>query len=181
MMSEQQDHNLFSELVARHQCELYAYIFAIVRNWEDTDDLFQSVCLVLWRKFGSFQRNSSFFSWARQTAKLDVRGFLRRKRRKLYASDQVLDVLAETPIDSRSDEAEIYLAALRRCKAKLTAADEELLDLCYVEDLGSLQIADRLHRSQQSVCNSLKRIRRWMLECIHRELARQERPGGEHA
>ncbi len=73
------------------------------------------------------------------------------------------------------------MAALRRCKAKLTAADEELLDLCYVEDLGSLQIADRLHRSQQSVCNSLKRIRRWMLECMHRELAQQEHPGGEHA
>ena len=43
--------NLFSELISRHQSELYAYIFAIVRNWEDADDLFQSVSLVLWRKF----------------------------------------------------------------------------------------------------------------------------------
>ena len=74
-MNEQDRHNLFSELIARHQSELYAYIFAIVRNWEDADDLFQSVCLVLWRKFESFRPGSSFFSWARQTAKIEVRKF----------------------------------------------------------------------------------------------------------
>ena len=68
-MNEQERHNLFSDLIARHQSELYGYIFAVVRNWEDADDLFQSVCLVLWRKFESFQPGSSFFSWARQTAK----------------------------------------------------------------------------------------------------------------
>ena len=55
LMNEQERHNLFSELIARHQSEIYAYIFAIVRNWEDADDLFQSVCLVLWRKFESFR------------------------------------------------------------------------------------------------------------------------------
>jgi len=179
MMNEHDDHDLFSELIARHQSELYAYIFAIVRNWEDTDDLFQSVCLVLWRKFASFQHGSSFFSWARQTAKFEVRGFLRRKRSRAYVSEKVLDVLAETTSDARSDEADLYLAALRRCKAKLPAADEELLELCYVEDLGSREIADRLRRPQPSVCNSLKRIRRWLLECVRMELARQEHGGEE--
>ena len=77
-MDEQDRHGLFSELISRHQSELYAYIFAIVRNWEDTDDLYQSVCLVLWRKFGSFRSGSSFFSWARQAAKIEVRNFLKR-------------------------------------------------------------------------------------------------------
>ena len=65
-MNEQQRHDLFSELIARHQSELYAYIFAIVRNWDDADDLYQSTCLVLWRKFESFRPGTSFFSWARQ-------------------------------------------------------------------------------------------------------------------
>ena len=45
-MNDQERHILFSELIARHQSELYGYIFAIVRNWEDANDLFQSVCLV---------------------------------------------------------------------------------------------------------------------------------------
>ena len=74
---------------------------------------------------------------------------------------------------------EIGLAALRRCREKLSAADEELLNLRYVEDLGSREIANRLLRPQPSVCRSLNRIRNWLLECIEMELARQEHPGKE--
>ena len=129
----------------------------------------------------SFEHGSSFFSWARQTAKFEVRGFLRRKRSRVYVSEKVLDVLAETTTDARSDEADLYLAVSRRRKAKLPAADEELLVLCYVEDLGSREIADRLRRPQPSVCNSLKRIRRWLLECVRLELARQEGAAGRNS
>lgn len=176
-MNEQDRHNLFSELVGRHQSELYAYIFSIVRNWEDADDLFQSVCLVLWSKFESFRPDSSFFAWARQTAKLTVRNFLKQKQSKRYASEQLLNALAETAVVSKADEAESYLAALRRCKAKLGAMDEELIELRYVEDLGSRQIADRLQRPQRSVANSLARVQRWLFECLRMEMAQQEHSG----
>jgi RNA polymerase sigma-70 factor, ECF subfamily len=176
-MNEQDRHNLFSELIVRHQSELYAYIFAIARNWEDTDDLYQSVCLVLWSKFDSFRPGSSFFSWARETAKLTVRNFLRRKQLRTYVSDKVLDTLAETTLDAQPAGADLYMAALERCRAKLTAIDEELLELRYVEDLGSRQIADRLQRPQQSVCQSLKRIRQRLLECVQMELAQEEHSG----
>lgn len=180
-MNDQERHNLFSELIARHQSELYAYIFAIVRNWEDADDLFQSVCVVLWRKFDSFQSNSSFFCWARQTAQFEVRKFLTRKRLPDYAGEELLDELAETVIEVRSNKGEHHLAALERCREKLSRADEELLDLHYVDDLSSRQIADRLQRSQPSVCNSLNRIRCWLLECIRMELARQEHSGKHYS
>jgi RNA polymerase sigma-70 factor, ECF subfamily len=180
-MNEQESHNLFSELLSRHQSELYGYIYAVVRNWEDADDLYQSVCLVLWRKFESFRPGSSFFAWARQTARIEVSKHLRLKHMSTSVSEKLLDEVAETAIETPSGEAEPYLAALRRCKAKLADADEELLELHYVEDLGSRQIADRLCRSQPSVCNSLNRIRSWLLECIQMELARQKRSGEGHS
>ena len=104
-MNEQDRHNLFSELIARYHSELYAYIFAIVRNREDAEDLFQSVCLVLWRKFESFQPGSSFFSWARQTAKLMVCNFLRHKRKlPSCVGEELLDALAETVSEAQGDE-----------------------------------------------------------------------------
>ncbi|NLF08159.1 MAG: sigma-70 family RNA polymerase sigma factor [Pirellulaceae bacterium] len=178
-MNGDKHHDLFSELIAQHQSELYAYIFAIVRNWQDADDLFQDVCMVLWRKFETFRPGSSFFSWARQTAKLEVRNFLRRKKSSTYVNEQVLDVLAEMPIDARDDETKHYLAALRRCGKKLVSTDKQMLVFYYVENLGSRQIADRLDRPQSSVCNSLKRIHRWLLECVEKELKREEYLGGE--
>lgn len=180
-MNEQDRHDLFSELIARYRGELYAYILAIVRNWEDADDLFQSVCLILWNKFGTFRPGSSFFAWARQTAKIEVRCFLRHKPSPTHVSEQLLDTLAETVVDAQREQAEPYLTALEHCRAKLGVADEELLELRYVEDLGSREIADRVQRPQQSVCQSLKRIRRWLLECARAELARQEHSSQEHS
>jgi DNA-directed RNA polymerase specialized sigma24 family protein len=50
-----------------------------------------------------------------------------------------------------------------------------MLALRYVENLTSRQIADRLERPQPSVCRSLKRVRRWLFQCIQVEVARQER------
>ncbi len=174
-MNEQERHDLFCELISRHHCQLYAYIFAIVRNHEDANDLFQSVCLVLWRKFESFRPGSSFFSWARQTAKFVTRSFLRHEKRvSSVAIEDFLDTLAETVARVSEDDPELYLDVLRRCKAKLNLADAELLDLRYAENLGSREIADRLQRPQPSVCHSLTRIRKWLLNCIQMELARRD-------
>lgn len=173
-MAKQEQHNLFSELLSRHQSQLYAYIFAIVRNREDASDLFQSVCLILWRKFDLFQPGTSFFCWARLTARRVVADFLKRKKLLTHASEELLDALAATPLTPHSDETDVYLDALRHCREKLNDADQELLGLRYVEDVGSHQIADRLQRPQQSVCNSLTRIRRWLLECVLTELTKQD-------
>jgi RNA polymerase sigma-70 factor, ECF subfamily len=174
-MNEQDRHNLFSESVIRYQSELYAYIFALVRNREDAGDLFQSVCMILWRKFDSFQPQSDFFSWARQVALFEVRNALKRKKLTTYVNDELLDVLVESPCEVHGDASEFYLAALKLCRTKLSAMDEDMLKLRYVDDLGTRQIADRLGRSQPSICHSLMRIRRWLFECIQAEMARQQR------
>jgi RNA polymerase sigma-70 factor, ECF subfamily len=178
-MNQQDRHSLFSELITRHQSQLYAYIFAIVRNQEDADDLFQAICLILWRKFQLFQPGTSFFSWARQTAQREARGFLKRRKLPSHVSEELLNALADTDLTVHSDATAAYLDALQSCREKLNATDEELLGLRYVENLGTHQIADRLQRPQPSVCNSLARIRGWLLECIMTKLARQDRPTGD--
>jgi RNA polymerase sigma-70 factor, ECF subfamily len=177
-MNDQDRHNLFSELIARYHSQLYAYIFAVVKTQADAEDVFQSVCLVLWRKFGSFQPEDNFFSWARQTAKYVLYSFLRHKKNQPnHATEELLDAFAETISSTQGDGVELHVAALRRCKERLSVADGELLQLRYVEALGIHEIADRLQRLQPSVCRSLNRIRRWLLECIQMELARQNHPG----
>jgi RNA polymerase sigma-70 factor, ECF subfamily len=174
-MNEQERHDLFAELITRHQSDLYGYIYAVLRNWEDTDDLFQSVCMVLWSKFGSFQPGTNFFAWARQTAKMKISEYLRRRRSPNCLAEKLVDILAETTSDPYGPaDAEEYLVALRHCREKLAIEDDELLQLRYVEELSTVEIADRLRRLRQSVSRSLIRIRRWLFECIELELSRQE-------
>jgi RNA polymerase sigma-70 factor, ECF subfamily len=178
-MNEQDRHDLFVQLITRHQSELYGYIYAVVRNWEDADDLCQSVCLVLWSKFESFRPGTSFFSWARQIARIKISDFWRHKQSPSYVVENLIDSLAESNAEPHGADAEVYLAALRRCREKLTAEDEELLQLRYVEEFSIVEIADQLRRLRQSVSRSLNRVRRWLLECIQMELAKQEHSSRE--
>jgi RNA polymerase sigma-70 factor, ECF subfamily len=173
-MNEHERHNLFAELITRHQSELYGYIFAVVRNWEDADDLFQSVCLVLWSKFDLFRPGSNFFAWARQIAKNKVGDFIRHKRSPTYVTEELTDILSESAAKPYEDGAEAYSVTLQRCKEKLSAMDDELLQLRYIEELSTIEIADRLKRLQPNVSRSLNRIRRWLAECVQMELARQK-------
>jgi RNA polymerase sigma-70 factor, ECF subfamily len=179
VMDEQERHNLFVELITRYQSQLYGYIFALVRNREDADDLFQSVGMILWRKFGSFRPDSSFVSWAGQTTRFVVRNFLKRKKRLVYVGEELSEALVETAREIQSDATDSYLAALNRCKSKLGLEDEGLLKLRYVEELSTRQIAERMGRAQASVCHSLARIRRWLFHCIHAELEPQEQAARE--
>ena len=111
-----------------------------------------------------------------------LRNSLKLKKPPACASEELLDALAETVVDARSDATDLYLAALRRCKEKLSALDEQLLDLRYVEDLSTRQIADQTGRPQQGVCNSLLRIRRRSFDCIQMELAQKKHSArGDHA
>ena len=178
-MNDQERHNLFAELINRHQSELYGYIYAVIRSWEDTDDLYQSVCLILWRKFESFRSGSDFFAWARQTAKIEISSFLRHRRLPSYTAEKLMDILTEITAEPHDAAAEVYLVALQRCREKLSTADNELLQLRYVEELSTVEIADRLQRLQPNVSRSLNRIRRWLFECIEMELAKQEHSSKE--
>ena len=46
----------FAELLRQHQSQLFGYIHSLLRNLSDADDLFQQTTLILWKKFGEFER-----------------------------------------------------------------------------------------------------------------------------
>ena len=51
-----------------------------------------------------------------------------------------------------------------------------MVTLCYAEGVSVRQLADAMGRSPQSVHHSLRRIRNWLLDCIHRELRQADMP-----
>ena len=176
-MSKQEQHDLFCELLTLHQGQLHGYILALVGNRADADDLFQSTSMVLWRKFDTFQPGSSFLAWARRTAELEVRNFMKRRRSLVIPfSEELLDALAAAELPPHSDSADSYLDGLRRCIDKLRSEDQQLLDYCYGDDLSVQQIAERIARSRQSVGKSLLRIRRELMRCVETRLLQEEHP-----
>jgi len=166
----------FAEYLGRDQARLYGYIHSLVRDVHDADDLFQQTTLILWKKFGEFDRRLSFFAWACGVARLEVANFLRgRSRQRLYFSDDLNLLLAEAQAELTNEESDARREALARCVERLRHRDRELLDECYSDPAGVHHAADRLHRSTHSVYNSLRRIRRALYECVGRAIARESR------
>jgi RNA polymerase sigma-70 factor, ECF subfamily len=167
----------FAELLRDNQSRLYGYIHALVRDLDDADDLFQQTTIILWNKFGEYDRSRSFLSWACGVARFEVSNFLRtRGRQKLYFTDDLNLLLIEAYDRVPKDEMEERRDALGQCVAKLRDRDRELLRECYGHPAGIGTAAGKRGRSSQSVYNSLRRIRRALHECIERALAAQARP-----
>ncbi len=44
----------FAERIVRNQHRVFAYIATLLANHDDAEDVFQSTCLILWRKWDEF-------------------------------------------------------------------------------------------------------------------------------
>ena len=161
----------YVQLLRQHQNQIFGYIFCMVRNFSDAEDVFQQTSLTLWDKFEEFIPGTSFMAWAKAVARNKTLTFLRTKRReRTKFSDEVLDQLAECELWS-PEALDERISALARCRQKLSKIDQTLLAKCY-STAGSIRdVAEQLERPVESVYSSLSRIRRALYDCIQRSLA----------
>lgn len=170
----QQRETLFTDLVTKNQARIYAYIYALVQNAADTEDIVQQTLLVLWRRFDDFEQGSDFCAWAMTAARFEVLNFRRAGRQPSPFTDELLNRIvdrAQAMTGAELDEPR--RDALRVCLDELAPADRELLDLRYSQDQMVKAIAAKLNRPERSLSNSLTRVRRWLFDCVRRRLAQE--------
>jgi RNA polymerase sigma-70 factor, ECF subfamily len=162
----------YAALLRQHQTQLFGYIYSLVRDLDDADDLFQQTSLVLWDKFDQFDCSKSFINWACGVARYEVLNFLRtRSRKRLYFSDELNLALVEAHESLEQELLEERRVALAGCLKKLRQKDRELLEACYERSAGLPEVARAWGRSTHSIHNSLRRIRRVLFECVQRGVA----------
>jgi RNA polymerase sigma-70 factor, ECF subfamily len=165
----------FAARLRQHQSQLFGYIYSLVRDLDDADDLFQQTSLVLWDKFDQFDPCKSFIAWACGVARFEVSNFLRsRSRHRLYFTDELGMILIDAHEELEQEELEVRRNALTTCMKKLRPRDQELLDVCYSRAARIPEVARGWGRSSQSIHNSLRRIRRTLFECMSRSLSHEE-------
>ena len=165
----------FSEKLQQGQTQIFSYIYSLVRDMDDADDVFQQTGLALWRKYEQYDPSRSFVAWACGMARYEVSNFLRsRSRDRLYFSDDLNILLIESWEAVANESQEERLDALAGCIDKLRQRDRELLEACYRRSIRVPKIAESWGRSPQSIHNSLKRIR----EVALRVRPKIARPGG---
>jgi RNA polymerase sigma-70 factor, ECF subfamily len=157
----------FLELIAACQSRLFGYLYSLLHHMEDTEDVLQQATLAMWRHFGEYDRNRCFFAWARQFAKLSALNHIRSKQReRVVFSEKLISLMEENTPEEGDDLSGAYHDMLARCMDRLPRADRDLLELCYFERCSVTKAAAKLGRSPQSTCNSLRRIRAALFDCI---------------
>ena len=116
----------FAERLRAHQVQVFGYIYSLVRNFDDADDLFQQTSLAMWNKFDQFDTSRSFVAWACGVARFEVSNFLRaRGRQRLSFSDDLSLLLIDAQESLERDRAEDRREALAGCLKKLKQGDQQ--------------------------------------------------------
>jgi RNA polymerase sigma-70 factor (ECF subfamily) len=160
------------ELFSKYQRRLYAYIFAILANHGDAEEVLQRTNIVVWRKFNQFRLGTDFRAWVFRIAFFEARKYLAEKRRAsgFMLSDEVLEMLAQTYHDQEK-ALKRRSEALDDCLEKLPSNDRRLIDKIYGEETPVGQYAERVGRQPTSVYRSLRRIRQALFDCLELAMA----------
>jgi RNA polymerase sigma-70 factor (ECF subfamily) len=171
-LSEPERRDAFARLFAQHDRWLFAYLVSLMGNAAHAEEVFQEVCVVLWRECETFELGTNFVKWASVIAHHQVYRFRRQQRRAgPQLSDAAVEMLAEDAVQ-RADLLESRRDALRRCLEKLPDSDRQLVRHCYSDGRTTFKtVAQLLGRPVNTVYKALNRIRKSLYECIERTLA----------
>jgi RNA polymerase sigma-70 factor, ECF subfamily len=174
---ESRRHEEFVRLWSAHRGHLYGFVFTLLPDYVEAEDVFQRVSVVLWSKFDEFQAGTQFWSWAARVAQLEVQDYRKRKKRERlqFWGEDVIDSVAAAHLEY-SELLQSQRQALGACIQKLGPRDRELIALRYgSEQITTKHLADRLGRPLVTLYKALGRIRRTLYECVQRTLAREQR------
>ena len=174
-MLDQERQQEFTELLAACQSRVMACIYALLHNIHETEDVYQQACLVMWRKFDTYQPGTQFVKWACRVAYLEVMDYLRQRESKAQFSEGFVQDFTTWMNTLPAGEDDRRVQALYSCMDRLSESDRHLLELRYWEPKTLAEIAAELGRTPQSVCNSLSRIRAELMQCVERTLTTEDR------
>jgi RNA polymerase sigma-70 factor (ECF subfamily) len=160
-------------LMTRHQRRIFAYIYTLVPDRHDAEDLLQETSVVICEKFHEFTSGTDFVAWACQIAWWRIR-YSRQKfaRAKVVFDDEVLEAVVHTASTMR-EELDKRHEALAGCLQKLAPRDRELVLTRYEPGSGVADAAKRTGRSMDAAYKALNRLRKLLHDCVTHELAHE--------
>jgi RNA polymerase sigma-70 factor (ECF subfamily) len=145
---------------------------ALLPTSSDAADVLQETSLVLWSKFDTFELGTNFFAWACKIARLQTLKHYERNRRSATLFDpRALELLSADAMDAAGTEAG-SLETLESCLGKLSEADRKVIRGRYERGATVKKMAADIGVPPNLLSKSLGRIRRALLFCMERAIAR---------
>ena len=169
--------NQFAEQLQRHHRQLFSYIYALLRNFNDAEDVFQQTSLTLWEKFDEYRPGTSFAAWAYTIARFKSLNFLTQHRRYQSRFSEAFQLrLAAIQAAIPAERIDTRAAALDDCVEKLPPTQQELLRRHFAGTQTATQLAQELGRTTHSLYSSLRNIRKKLLDCVDQAILEEDSP-----
>ena len=167
-------YQLFQREYLHNRKAIFTFVFILVGNRADADDIFQDACVVMWKKFDSFTPGTSFIAWAKQICRNLVMDYRKKRRRRKVVGldDKTVDLLAfryehmQNQIDDR-------IEALKQCVKKLSFRDHELVEMAYRKGHAVKEIAAECSVSVQRIYRRLGDVHKSLLFCLRQTLSQR--------
>lgn len=165
----------FHQLFIENQPRVYAFIRTLLPDYDDSQEVFQSACVIILGKADQFVAGTSFPKWACQISYFEACNYRRRRQNAAptFAAD-VLEILMAQQIE-RFERTDLRQEALHNCLGRLRPQDRALLESRYSANKTPSELATELSRPIATVKKSLQRLRRSLQACIERTMALDER------
>jgi len=166
----------FVALLTKHQRRLHGYIFSVVWNPSDADDILQETNIVLLKKSAEFDTSREFLPWALSIARFQALAGLKRRQRLRFVFDEALARFLADEAAREDPVLEARRMALATCLQKLPAVQRDLLVRRYEPKAVVGEMAAALGLTLKAFSDRLRRIREKLLDCITRTLAEEVLP-----
>ena len=159
------DATAFDGLVVKHSPRLYALVYNMTANHDDTDDMLQDVWAKVYRGIGGFRGQSQFSTWLHSVAANTTINFLKKRvrRRTLNLDDLDNGILQDKEfVELQANSTPVRDADLGEMQRKINEAIQQLtpdhravVTMFDIQGLPHAEIAKILRMSEGTVRSRL--------------------------
>lgn len=134
MKQQKQNKKEFSELIKNNQRIIHKITFIYADSPVDREDLFQEICLQLWKSYSGFRKESQFSTWMYRVA-LNTAISTVRKKKNSFAFEPLKDY---TQVPDKSTNEKENVKQLYNAISKLNRIDKAII-LLWMEEKATMK------------------------------------------
>jgi len=152
-------------LMNTYQERLYAVIFGLAENHDDTNDILQNVFIKIWKNIGTFRGDAKLFTWLYRVATNEAYNFLKQRNKKEFAAIDN-NAIENEPASEMLSSAAIE-EKLQHAIDTLPEKQKEVFLLRYYDELPYREMSEKLGTSEgalkASYHHAAKKIEEFLL------------------
>jgi len=155
------DKKAFAVLLNNNSGIIHKISLIYTNNQEDKEDLYQDICLQLWKSYESYREEAKFSTWLYRVALNTAISRIRKRKFRLIPFDSIDEQFYETTDSEKDNQTRLLFRAIRQ----LNKIDRAIIML-WLEEKKYDEISDILGISKSNVSVKLVRIKRDLSEKI---------------